>query len=237
MKDKYITNYTDMSYKTYLCCVILTLLLAMPSKGYGQSSNQNYIVTETMLNDNGSQSVKSVQYYDGLGRPSVLAVGGMNTTRKYVYSTTEYDTYGLESKVWLPAAGSTSPNIIDVTEMASISNSTYTDSHAFSNNKFDVLGRSVFKGSPGDAWVGKGKKTNYLTNEANSVIKYKLNSSGNPRNTNIEYYGKGVLTGTLTIDEDSNSIEVYKDLLGNVVLERRNDGNKNLENLQLHKEI
>lgn len=228
MKDKYITNYTDMSYKTYLCCIILALLLAMPSKVYGQSSDQNYIVTETMLNDNGSQSVKSIQYYDGLGRPSVLAAGGMNTTRKYVYSTTEYDTYGLESKVWLPAAGSTTPNIIDVQKMASLSSSTYTDSHAYSTNKLDVLGRSVFEGSPGDAWVGKGKKINYLTNEANSVIKYKLNSSGNP-NTNIEYYGKGVLTGTLTIDEDSNSIEVYKDLLGNVVLERRNDGNKNLD--------
>ena len=101
-------------------------------RAYCQSYNQNYIATETILNDNGTLSVKSVQYYDGLGRPSVLVVGGINTSGKYNYSTTEYDMLGRKSKIWQPAVGTTSPDIINIATMASMSKSTYNnDSLAF----------------------------------------------------------------------------------------------------------
>ena len=77
-----------------------------------QTSNQNYMITLTRLDASGSNLVQSVQYYDGLGRESVLAQGGVNTSGKYVYTMTEYDLLGREAKTWLPAVGTTSPNII-----------------------------------------------------------------------------------------------------------------------------
>lgn len=213
-----------MKINNYLCSLILILLQMISLRAYCQSYNQNYIATETILNDNGTLSVKSVQYYDGLGRPSVLVVGGINTSGKYNYSATEYDMLGRKSKIWQPAVGTTSPDIINIATMASMSKSTYNnDSLAFSEIKYDDFGNQTFKGTSGNLWNGKGIKKEYITNDVKSVRRYELYSSGLPK-TNSMYYDACTLTGVRTTDEDGHTIEVYKDVLGNVVLERR-DGN------------
>ena len=201
----------------------------MPSRLYSQSSGYNYIVTTKKLDASGTREVKSVQYYDGLGRPTVLAAGGVNTSGKYVYIMNEYDQYGVESKQWQPAVGTTSPNIIDVTKMTSMSKATYDgDTCGYSKMKYDVLGRNVFKGTPGALWIGKGIQIEYITNEENDSVRcYSLNN-GLLERTTINFYKPCSLNGVRTTDEDGHTLEVYRDLLGNVVLERRNDGkNKN----------
>ncbi|MBQ0103981.1 MAG: hypothetical protein KBS99_07410, partial [Prevotellaceae bacterium] len=214
-----------MKNKYYLCSIIAVTMLSMPQTSYAQSPGENYIVTETMLNETGTRSVKSVQYYDGLGRPSVLAAGGANTSGKYLYTMTEYDNMGRESKTWLPAVGTTSPSIITASTMSSKSDATYqSDGYAFSETTYDALGRPTFRSTPGKLWKGKGIKTDYITNAANSVRKYTLDSSGNPSGT-MSYYPAASLTGEKVRDEDGNTIESYKDILGNVVLERRNGNN------------
>ena len=217
-----------MKNKYYLCSILLPILMNMPQTTDAQTAGENYIVTETMLDANGTNKVKSVQYYDGLGRPNVLAANGINTKGTYLYTMTEYDNMGRESKVWLPAVGTTSPSIITDTDMAYKSNNTYPfDGYAFSELEYDALGRLTFRSTPGKAWHNKGKgiKTDYITNTANSVRKYTLDSSGNPKNTSVQYYPANSLTGKKVTDEDGHFVETYRDLLGNVVLERRNGNN------------
>ena len=68
-----------MLYKSYIY-YILTALFPVLSVGVSaQTMSENYVKTETVLSGNGLKSSLSVQYYDGLGRPSVLAAGGVNT--------------------------------------------------------------------------------------------------------------------------------------------------------------
>ena len=203
------------------------MLLMIPLRIYSQSSGQNYIMTETMLDASGKRSIKTVQYYDGLGRPSVLAAGGVNTSGKYVYSMTEYDMMGRESKKWLPSIGGTSPDIISDKDIVGLSKSTYRDNRAYSITSYDALDRPLSVTTPGDLWEGKSKNVEYITNKENDVQRYSLTASGLPTNAKKEYYAQGSLTGERTTDEDGHTLEVYKDLLGNVVLERRNDGSKN----------
>ena len=108
-----------MLYKSYIY-YILTAFFPVLSVGVSaQTMSENYVKTETVLSGNGLKSSLSVQYYDGLGRPSVLAAGGVNTKNSYVYTMTEYDLQGREVKTWLPSAGSSSPVMIDASQMAS----------------------------------------------------------------------------------------------------------------------
>ena len=213
--------------KYYICIVLSLIMLVCPIISHAQSPNENYIVSETMLNANGTNSIKSVQYYDGLGRPNVLVAGGANSSGKYLYSMTEYDQMGRESRTWLPAVGPTTPDIVDVNAMNSLSSNTYdSDGYALSEIQYDALGRQTFKTTPGQEWNdhSKGITTEYITNDVNSVKKYALDSSGNPI-AGSGYYPPSSLTGERTTDEDGISIETYKDLLGNVVLERRAGNN------------
>ena len=191
-------------------------------------------MTETMLDASGKRSIKTVQYYDGLGRPSVLAAGGVNTSGKYVYSMTEYDMMGRESRKWLPSVGGTIPDIISSDDIAGLSDNTYKDKHAYGITTYDALDRPLASTTPGDAWNKennvKSKNVEYITNKEKDVKRYTLTKTGLPTlptDANKKFYEPCTLTGERTTDEDGHTLEVYKDLLGNVVLERRNDGRNN----------
>ena len=216
-----------MKKNVYLCSAIVIMLLMVSHITHAQTSGRNYIMTETMLDSLGTKIVKSVQYFDGFGRPNVLATGGLSPNGNYVYSKTEYDSLGREAKTWLPAVGTTSPNIITDSSMSTLSQSTYNgDAYAFSETTYDTLGRPIFVSTPGDAWyqAGKGVRTDYKTNAANSVKRYVVTPNADAI-TQDEYYEPGMLTCVKTTDEDEKTIEVYKDFMDRVILERRSNGN------------
>lgn len=209
----------------YFHVVLMTLLVC---KAYAQSQGENYVLSRVFLDEEGTRSVKSVQYHDGLGRHVVTAAGGKNTTGKYVYTMTEYDLQGRESKVWNPATGNVSPDMISPATMSSYSSGTYAcDSHAFSAIQYDAAGRILFRSTPGDAWHagGKGVATRYVTNAAGTVRKYGVDASGNLIENPTAYYPAKTLTGESVTDEDGHVTLTYKDLMGNVVLERRDSCN------------
>ena len=179
-----------------------------------QSPTENYIMTETMLNEDGTKSIKSVQYYDGYGRPSLLVSNGIKDSQTTNFVLQTYDGNGREWKRWLPIAGT------GLTYNASITDE-LQDPLAFSQTEYDALDRPVFIATPGSDMAGNGKLIEYTTNTAESVKHYVV--SGNTLSED-DYYSQGTLACEKTTDEDGKTIEVYKDLLGNVVLERR-DGN------------
>ena len=190
-----------------------------------QTFKKNYVMTVTKLDDTGNHTAKSIQYFDGIGLPVLLVQSGMNTNLKYLYRKTEYDCKGQPVKEWLPAIGTTSPDY--VASVNSISNSTYGEGEsAYLDRQLDGIGRTMFETAPGKAWksASKGVRTEYITNTANSVKKYTLSSSGNP-NESPKYYDEETLTGTKTTDADGHTVEVYKDIFDNVILERRNGNN------------
>ena len=203
----------------------LTLLAMMISpQALCQDASFNYIATERILGSQGA-GVMSVQYYDGFGRPDLLATGGLNTTGNYIYSMTEYDSLGNASRQWLPAAGGSSPSRISAQTLASYSGSTYGNLDAVSDLTYDALGRVTFRSTAGSEWRagGRGVADSLFSNTSNSVRHIPLNS-GLPVLNNMSCYPAGTLSGMRVTDEDGHRMDVYSDVSGRTVLERRYDG-------------
>ena len=191
---------------------------------YGQQS-ENSVTTMRHINASGTR-VTDRQYHDALGRPTLLAQGGMNTAGTYVYTLQTYDAVGRVADTWLPVDGGTSLAGQTESSIATLARSTYSDSHAYSTASYDGAGRPVRSTTPGDLWhaAGKGRDIIRFTNAANSVRRY---SAPVDRVSLVKdgYYPAGSLHGEKTVDEDGRSLTVFTDKYGRKVLERRGAGN------------
>lgn len=215
--------------KSHSFSISLTLLSTLSAMMFSpqarsQDASFNYIATERILDSQGT-GAKSVQYYDGFGRPDLLAAGGVNTTGSYIYSMAEYDSLGNVSRQWLPSVGGSSPSRISAQTLASYSGSTYGNGDALSDLTYDALGRVRFRSTAGSEWRldGRGVTEAHFTNTSSSVRKIALDN-GLPVLSTTSYYPAGTLSGMSVTDEDGHRMDVYSDVSGHTVLERRNDG-------------
>lgn len=183
---------------------------------------QNYVKTETFLNNTGTKSVTDIQYYDGLGRPGLSASNGIGTSEKYVYTLTEYDQNGRENHKWLPVVGSSTANPIENSNYQSMAVSAYNnDNYPYRETRYDALDQPIAITGAGNAWHSGNKKVvkRYDTNVANSVKWYKAVSSNNSLVLNGSYPA-GALSMEETTDEDGKKTQVFKDFLSQIVLVR-----------------
>lgn len=221
--------------KLYISIILLSCLYIC---SYGQSPGENYVKELILLEqysydgdididiEENIKAVKNIQYYDGLGRPTLNVRGGVSPSGKYSYTLQTYDYAGLSKEQWLPVAGGVTPDFMSNDTYATYSGFTYNDSFGYSENKYDALGRLVSSSTPGEAWHSAEKMTRkrYITNTAGSVKRYKapldkisLIQDG--------HYAAGTLTGEETEDEDGHTVIEYKDMSGHTVLERRDGCN------------
>ena len=139
-------------YRFFLLLTSLQLSLQPLS---AQNGGGNYVKTETYTGS--SSTVTDIQYYDGLGRPSVAASNATTKSRSsYAYTFQDYDAMGRPSKVWLPGIGGTPtvpPKPSDVESWSRSSNG--GDSYAYAQTAYDALDRPVAVQGPGRNWQGK----------------------------------------------------------------------------------
>lgn len=187
-----------------LFCINTSLSMA-------QTSTENYVVTETMLNSEGSH-ITSVQYYDGLGRQVQTVQNGINANHsKTIHAQQDYDACGRFFKAWLPVSGMSLNYNSNIPDQVS-------DQLAYSQTTYDATDRPIYVSTPGSDMSGRGKSIEYITNSANSVKRYRASDSGLSQDG---YYPAGTLDGIKTTDEDGRTLVVFKDMMGSVVLERR----------------
>lgn len=225
MKYKIVTFAKNVQIKY----ILLTMMAEFCPLLHAQTISQNYKMTETMLNSSGNNSTKSVQYYDGLGRPTLLAAGGLNSQGQYVYTLKQYDMCGRDSISWLPVAGGYSPVFLTAENIRSLQQSYYHDSHTYSMTAYDALDRPVFTTTPGDQWetADKKKTVAYRFNTDDDRVKlYTSNSMASGTTpAYVGYYSAGTLRIETSADEDGKSISIYKDMQDRVILERRDNSN------------
>ena len=190
------------------------------SCSYGKNTVRSTVFHTTSTNN----GVCSVQYYDKWGRPSVMAAQGINPDGTYSYSMQTYDRRGRVSQEYIPVprAGNNGESI-DTTAFKSLSASAFSnDSFGYTQNYYDILDRKVCATVPGKSWHDNGKSTyyEYLTNTDSEVRKYTLSGSSV---TQQGYYPAGILDCTVTTNPDGITLKSYKDVFGNVILERRGD--------------
>ena len=100
-----------MGNKHYIYILVL-VCLCIPTSTLAQYNDQNYVrrvdllkayesdCDEDLGDDEQLLHRKTWQFYDDLGRPTILAKGGKNLNGTYSVSMTEYDKMGRKSKIW-----------------------------------------------------------------------------------------------------------------------------------------
>ena len=189
----------------------LAVLLFSPAIMLAQSSDQNYVKTETMLDANGSKAQASVQYYNGLGYPTV-SVGNTGDGGETSYSAITYDALGREERKYAPASNNSS---LAYMSPGSIS---YSDNTPYGRTLYDALDRPVSVTTPGSAFAGSPTTIEYAANAANEVIRYGVGNSNTLAQSS--YYPANTLTKETSTDPDNKKVETFKDLYGNVVMQR-----------------
>lgn len=218
------------------------------------SKDKNYIATWQAIapEENAAQLIRrrtgdvklSVQYFDGLYRPSQTVIGhGSLVTATGVAGdivvSFQYDKYGREAIKTLPFV-SDKPDAAYKKEAAVEQKAFYegpqspvTDQGENINNMF---AKNIFEASPlnrlektlapGNSWLGsdRGMKAKYLVNTANDmvrlwVVKPEVFGSFATYET-VTTYGAGQLSKNITEDEQGKQVIEFKDKKGLVILKK-----------------
>gem|GEM_PF-2457818 len=196
-----------------------------------QDDGYNYVRTTTPLDQYNRSSYATVQFYDGIGRPTLSATNAIKGQDNYIYQLKEYDGLGRLSRDWnpVPDMGLEGKSSDDI---AALSSSIYNDSYGFTLYKYDALGRVTSITRPGKEWNENQKQIRVSYQLAGSdVKKYGADAKS------FGYYKQGDLLCQTITDEDNHKISVFKDFRGLKVLERRYDGSTKFDTYYVYDEI
>lgn len=202
----------------YQKSVISALNERIQSFSYGN----NHVSSKAYPTISEQSCIETIQYYDAWGRPSICATQGVKQGGEFSYNMQTYDQLSRPflSYVSVPST-STTGGVINQSAFLSLSTSAFSgDQYGYARTSYDALGRTIETTTPGQAWETNNKKTTcqYLTNSNNEVKKYGV--SGNSL-VQSGYYTAEQLDCTMTTDPDGKTMKSYKDVFGNIVLERR----------------
>ena len=198
---------------------ITFLALCVPFLLYAQSKKQNYIKETVHLDTNGA-SIENVSYYNGLGDLSEI-VSTASGTSDNVYTFKTYDSKGRESKNFYPTPIGSGLDFKDYYSFVSASSNYYNDEYAFKQNYYDDADHIVREDVAGNNWHAHSahNECSYETNTlSDKVIRYDADPIAK------SYYPEGCLEKESAKDADGNEVVIFKDLDGNTILERRNQG-------------
>ncbi|MCI5055779.1 MAG: DUF6443 domain-containing protein, partial [Flavobacteriales bacterium] len=176
---------------------------------------------------NNKEALQSVTYLDGFSRPIQKVLVAQSPGERDIVEITEYDNLGLNPKTYLPFTTGTMGGAF--ISNAKIAQNIFHGGNLVQNSfayaeavkEASPLARDLSTGSPGKAWaIGEGHERfmNYRTNALNEV---RLFSNG----TSTGAYDDSTLFVSQIIDEDGNSITMYKDKLGREIMQD-NEGAK-----------
>ena len=207
----------------FVFSLIVSLLSLLPAAA--QDLTRNWIRERIFLDAEGKKCVTSVQYFDGIGRETLLLTDGLSPGGDVAGALTGESFAGRTSAKWLPATGLTGFDFLTPERVKSLAVSSHEgDSVPFSLTRRDALGRVSSVRNAGGDLAGKAQLSDYTVNRTSAPVKrYCVDASGKLASRGM--WREGTLRGVLTSDEDGISTEVFSDLWGIKVLERRNGNN------------
>lgn len=196
---------------------LLLASLALPVSA--QVSSENYVQTTQRISD--TRVLATTQYYDGLGRPFEKVEQRVTPSGDNLIHLQQYDGLGREWRSWKPIKSSSA--FLNSSDVSSLSQSQYSDSHAFSQNNYESspLNRVIEVEGVGEDWKGHSVKSDHLVNSSSFPLNckcYRVSMSGELQDKG--YYPEGRLYVTKTTDEDGHESYEFKNLAGHVILQR-----------------
>lgn len=175
-----------MQNKHYTYILFGLVYLGKPASATAQHEGVNYVrrvdilkayesdCDEDLSNDEQLLHRKTWQFYDDLGRPSVLAESGKNFNGTYAVSMNEYDQTGRISKVWTPFDCGTVIEAENPWALQIKSGQYFNDTYGFTQIGYNTFDEPVAETGSGKAWHenSKMKTVRYVVNKANTVRRY-----------------------------------------------------------------
>jgi RHS repeat-associated protein len=220
------------------------LLWLLPLWLSAQTSTQNYIVTTvpfqkatdpTTLIDANSNT--TIQYFDGLGRPSQTVQRAITPTNADLVSGIEYDPIGRDYRHWLPGAaeGNNGAYVSDFGSKASSTNGNDTKPYIETILESSPLNRPLGQHQPGVDWYTHPTGIDYQTNDG-SILYFYVNSN-NQLTKGSNNYATGTLFVTQVKDEDGKTGYEFKDKQGRVILKRQTYSGGNVDTYYVYNDL
>ncbi|WP_308003316.1 DUF6443 domain-containing protein, partial [uncultured Chryseobacterium sp.] len=229
--------------------------LSIAAMSFAQSQNENYIQSQSCLNDDCSRKSETITYFDGLGRPKQIISVKAAPGGKDLVTPVTYDGFGRQVKSILPVPAATQNSSIHtgITDETA-ANSYYGVSNAYSEKEMEnsPLDRVLQQASPGEPWKmssGHTQKLKYETNLGTEVKKFVTSTTTSTVNNvsttvstlsvssdNSGYYPAATLYKNTVTDEDGNPVTEFKNGQGQTILVRRNDGAQNVDTYYVYNE-
>lgn len=192
---------------------------------FSQNRQQNYICNRVMLHESDhTKKVETIQYYDGLGRPSLNVQKGITPKHNNLASLQEYDSSGRESKSWLPHV-TASDYLVPSTLKSQIAGNSYNgDTRPYGESLYEAspLNRVTQQYGPGAGWATHPVSMEYLTNEPTGVLSCKQYVIiSNMVAVSAANYPAGQLYVNKITDEDGHIAYTFTDKLGRRILNRQ----------------
>ena len=204
----------------------------------GQTATQNYITTNNMLGN--GDTIKTTVYYDGLGKPTETIRHDFSPHKSDNVAMVEYDLQNRVSKEWLPAVMNAHGAFQSTESVQSASRSSNNDVCPYVSKFYESnpLSRETAIYGAGGNWYANSKSLNYvyLTNSGIggdlTCKRYRVSDGGDSFSQD-GFYAEGELDVVKTIDEDGHIKYDFKNLYGDIVLQRT-VGNENHDTYYLY---
>lgn len=201
-----------------------------PNHTAAPSNDQNYIITKSATKELTNpdeltlqNSLQGIQYFDGLGRPTISVQTAATPSAKDLAAYIEYDNYGREYRQWLPIpTANNDGSFVNFNDFQTEANNYYSEEgkpYTEVTYENSPLNRIFEQRNPGNSWHQHSEKIDYSTNSNNEVKYYRISTTDNLEKSG--YYLENSLYKTITKDEDGNSMTEYKDKQGQVVMTRQ----------------
>ena len=189
----------------FVFSLIVSLLSLLPTAA--QDLTRNWIRERIFLDAEGKECVTSVQYFDGIGRETLLLTDGLSSGGDVAGALTGESFAGRTSAKWLPATGLTGFDFLTPERVKSLAVSSHEgDSVPFSLTRRDALGMVSSVRNAGGDLAGKAQLSDYTVNRAYAPVKrYCVDASGKLASRGM--WREGALRGVLTSDEDGNVLQ------------------------------
>jgi len=189
--------------------------------------NENYIVSITPMEASSEivieTSLTTINYFDGLGRPTQTVRKGFTPQGNDLVTKIGYDVFGRQQRHWLPVPiANNNGHIVhpDAFETRANALPYYSEGRPFSEIIYESspLNRVLGNRSPGTAWQNRPTAIRYEANTANEVKHFFINRAGQLQNGG--FYNPNTLFRTTSIDEDGKQTTQFTDKLGRTIMTR-----------------